>query len=328
MNTAPCPSCHHANPDTSTFCSQCGTRLRPLATTQSTLPPEPSPVLRSAKSGFVGREHELGILQTSLEERVAGQGRTVVLLGEPGIGKTRLATEIQPYAQARGLRVLVSRCPDSEGAPPYWPWGQIVRASVKECDDHQLRTDLGVGASDIAQVIPAIRERFPDLPPSPHLEAEQERFRFFESLTTFFKNMATHQPLMLVLDDLQWADASSLLFVQYLARELHDAPVLLLTTCRESEITQQSLLSQTLAALARTPGSQALTLRRLTTEEVTQFITSTVGQTPTTEVSTAVFQRTEGHPFFMIEMVHLLATTQGMSQSLAVLPATVRSVIE
>ena len=165
------------------------------------------PLDRLAREVFVGREREMDTLRTSLEEALAGQGRAVVLLGEPGIGKTRLATELTPYAQVRGMRVLIGRCPDSDGAPPYWLWVQIVRTYVTESDIQQLRTEMGAGAADLAQVIPAVRERLRDLAPSPRLEPEQERFRFFDSLTTFLKNIAKRQPLLLMLDDLQWADA-------------------------------------------------------------------------------------------------------------------------
>ncbi len=257
-----------------------------------------------------------------------------MVLGEPGIGKTRLVTEITPYAQVRGLHILTGRCPDSDGAPPYWLWVQIVRAYISTVDLHQLRTELGIGAADLAQVIPAVRERLPDLASSPRLEPEQERFRFFDSLTTFLKNVATRQPLLLVLDDLQWADTPSLLFLQFLVREITDTKLFLAITCRESEASQQPLLTQTLAAIARSSGSQTVHLRGLTNGEVARFMKLTTGQAPPPEVSVAVFQRTEGHPFFMTEVVRLLAAKQVTARhdtsqaSLPVLPQTVRSVIE
>lgn len=287
-----------------------------------------------AQDVFVGREREMDTLRTSLEEMLAGQGRAVVVLGEPGIGKTRLVTELTPYAQGRGVRVLIGRCPDSDGAPPYWLWVQIVRTYVSECDDQQLRTAMGVGTADIAQVIPAVRDRLPDLAPSPRLDPEQERFRFFDSLTTFFKNVAKRQPLLLVLDDLQWADAPSLLFLQFLVREITDTKLFLAITCRESEATQQPLLSQAVAAIARTSGSRTVQLRGLTNGEVARFMELTTGHAPSAAESAAIFQRTEGQPFFMTELVRLLATEQGSSipdtsqLSLPGLPPTVRSVIE
>lgn len=273
-------------------------------------------------------------LRASLEETLAGQGRVVVLLGEPGIGKTRLATELTFYAQDQGMQVLIGRCPDSDGAPPYWPWVQIVRAYVDESDPQQLHVELGAGAADLAHVIPAIRERFPDLPPPPRLEPQQERFRFFDSLTTFLKNVAKRHPLLLLLDDLQWADAPALLFLQFLVRELVGVRLLLVITCRDSEAVQQPLLSQTLAAIARAVGSRAFRLSGLTLNDVTEFLELTTGQPSSAAMSAAVFQRTEGHPFFMTEVVRLLTrdqrvvTSTALATALPVLPPTVRSVIE
>jgi tetratricopeptide (TPR) repeat protein len=289
---------------------------------------------RLAHDVFVGREREITLLRTTLEETLAGHGRAVVLLGEPGIGKTRLASELTTQAQARGMRILIGRCPDSDGAPPYWLWVQIVRSYVSESDVRQLQAEMSTGAADLAQVIPAVRERLPDLPSPSRLESEQERFRFFDSFTTFLKNVAKRQPLLLMLDDLQWADVPSLLFLQFLVRELNDMKLFLVITCRDSEVVPQPLLTQTLAAIARASGSQTLHLRGLTDSDVARFMELITGQASPTEVSRAIFQRTEGHPFFMTEIVRLLATEQlaatydPASTSLPVLPPTVRSVVE
>ncbi len=328
MNS-PCPSCRYLNPVDAAFCGRCGTALKAGPTSAVT-----PPLDRLARDVFVGRAREMDALRASLEETLAGQGRAVVLLGEPGIGKTRLATELTPYAQVLGMRVLLGRCPDSAGAPPYWPWVQLVRTYVSESDIQQLRTEMGAGAAELAQVIPTVRERLPELALPLRLEPEQERFRFFDSFTTFLKNVAKRQPLLLVLDDLQWADAPSLLFLQFLVHELIDATLLLILTCRESEAARQPLLIKTLAAIARTSGSQTLHLRGLTNSEVARFMELTTGQASPPEVSTVVFQRTEGHPFFMTEVVRLLATEPAATtpntspMSLPVLPHTVRSVIE
>lgn len=154
MNLA-CPSCHQANPGDATFCGQCGTALKTessctacgrtnsadltfcrscgarLGVSPTSALTGARPALdRLAQDVFVGRERELDVLRVSLEEALTGRGRAVVLLGEPGIGKTRLATELASSAQAQDMRVLIGRCPDSDGAPPYWSWAQIVRADI------------------------------------------------------------------------------------------------------------------------------------------------------------------------------------------------------
>lgn len=186
----------------------------------------------------------------------------------------------------------------------------MMRAYVAERDSAVLRAEMGAGAANIAEVITEVRERLPDLPPSPKLEPELARFRFFDSLTTFFKTAAKQQPLVLFLDDLQWADTPSLLLLQFLAHELSESRLLIIGTCREGEPERQSVLSQTLGALARVPKSQTLHLRALAERDVARFIELTTGQLPADELVTAVYRETEGHPFFMTEIVRLLTTEE------------------
>ena len=172
---------------------------------------------RRSQQLFVGRQHEIAELTAALEDALAGQGRLVMLVGEPGIGKTRTAQELAVLAEQRGAQVLWGRCYEEQGAPPYWPWVQAIRAYVQQVDAEQLTAELGSGSADIAEIIPDLREKLPDLGTPPALEPEQARFRLFDSITSFLKNAAQHQPLLLVLDDLHWADRSSLLLLEFLA---------------------------------------------------------------------------------------------------------------
>lgn len=262
---------------------------------------------------FVGRERELAALRAACEAALAGRGRLVLLVGEPGIGKTRTAHELATYARKRGARVLIGRCYEGEGAPPFWPWVQIVRAYLADRDPEILKIEMGAGAADIAQVITEVRERLPDLPAPPTLEPQQTRFRFFDSFTTFLKTAANTQPLVLILDDLPWADTPSLLLLQFLARELEDANLLIVGTYRDMELGPQHPLTQTLGELARTPSSQSLVLQGLTEPEVARFIELTTGCPPTDTLVTAVYQKTEGNPFFVTEVVHMMATEDARS---------------
>ena len=142
---------------------------------------------------------------------MSGQGRLVMLGGEPGIGKTRTAQELAALAEARGAQVLCGRCYEEEGAPPYWPWVQIMRNYVQQAGAELLTAEMGPGAADIAEIVLEIKGKLPDLETPPALEPEQARFRLFDSITTFLKNAAQSKPLMLVLDALHWADRSSLI---------------------------------------------------------------------------------------------------------------------
>src|SRR5207249_8159548 len=121
---------------------------------------------------FVGREPELAELLGGLEDALSGRGRLFLLVGEPGIGKSRLSDELVAHARARGARVLVGRCWEAGGAPAYWPWVEPLRTYVRESDAVALGTQLGAGAANVAQIVPELREHFPDLPKPPSLESE------------------------------------------------------------------------------------------------------------------------------------------------------------
>lgn len=265
----------------------------------------------------------MAVLRAHLDDTLAGCGRLVLLVGEPGMGKTRLAQEVATQAQRRGARVYAGHGYDGEGAPPFWPWVQIVRAYLATCDLPTLRTDLGSGAAAIAQVIPDVRERLPELPAAPALGSAQARFHFFDCFTTFLINVAHAQPLVLLLDDLHWADASSLLFLQFLVRELSAAPVLVIAAYRDSPGDLHHPLRQTLGELARVPGSQTIALQGFTEPEVARVLHHSLGRVPDAALLTAVYQYTEGHPFFLTEIVPILARAEPSSQCPA--PSTVHA---
>ena len=139
---------------------------------------------------WVGRTREMAVLEAALTASCGGQGQLLLLEGEPGIGKTRLLQELAASAGDRGVQVLWGRCYEGEGAPPFWPWIQILRGYLTSSTPETLQAELGAGAAVLAQVMPEIRQRLADLPSLPALEPAQERFRFFDSLTTFLKNAA------------------------------------------------------------------------------------------------------------------------------------------
>ncbi|MGH2543220.1 MAG: ATP-binding protein, partial [Ardenticatenaceae bacterium] len=171
-------------------------------------------------NAFVGREQELAALGAALDDALSGQGRIVMLVGEPGIGKTRIAQELAAIANARGFQALWGHCYEGEGAPPYWPWLQVLRALVQQTDAETLRSEMGGGAAAINQIVPQVAERLLDMKPLPALDPEQARFRLFDSITTFLKSAAKRQPLTLVLEDLHWADHGTLDLLLHVSRNL------------------------------------------------------------------------------------------------------------
>ena len=156
-----------------------------------------NPLDRLASDVFVGRDREVAALRGAVDAVISGQGRIVLLVGEPGIGKTRTSEELATYAGLRGAQVLWGRCYEGEGAPTYWPWVQIVRSYVRERDPAALLAEMGGGASAIADVVSEVRERLPGLQPAAPLGAEEARFRLFDHLTSFFKSAARQRPLVL-----------------------------------------------------------------------------------------------------------------------------------
>src|SRR5947207_35054 len=217
----------------------------------------------SAGGFLVGREAELGELGTGLDDAFAGRGRLLLLFGEPGVGKSRLADELASRARARGARVLVGRCWEAGGAPAYWPWVQTLRAYVREADPAALRVQLGAGAGEIAQIVPELRELFSDLPAPISAESEAARFRLLDSTAAFLRAASAEQPLVLVLDDLHAADEPSLLMLRFLAGELGDSGVLLVGTFRDVDPTVRDPLEATLAELGRQPTTQRVALSGL-----------------------------------------------------------------
>jgi predicted ATPase len=229
---------------------------------------------------FVGRHREMELLNAALDQVSSGHGRLVMLVGEPGIGKTRTAQEFIAHARTTGAQTLWGWCYEDQGAPPYWPWIQPIRQVVQESQRERLQVLMGPGAASIAEIVPEVREKLPDLEPLLELEAEQARFRFFDCIVWFFKRAAQEQPLVVVLDDLHCADSSSLLLLEFIARQLESTPLLLVGTYRNVAVTRSHPLARALGSLVRTPDFQRLQLKRLTQQEVQQFIVAASNQNP------------------------------------------------
>ena len=246
-------------------------------------------------------------LTSTLEEALSGQGRLVMLVGEPGIGKTRTTQELASYAESRGAQVFWGRCYEDEGTPPYWPWVQTMRSYVQQASREQLTAEIGSGAAAIAEIVPEILGKLPGLETPPALDPEAARFHLFDSITTFLKNAAQNQPLMMVLDDLHWADRSSLLLLEFLARELGEARILLVGCYRDTDLSRQHILTETLAQLSREPVFRRQVLRGLSQDDLGEFINLTTGVQLPQNLNDTLFAHTEGNPLFMTEIIRLLS---------------------
>ncbi len=256
---------------------------------------------------FVGRHREMDQLKAAFEEVLSGKGRMVTLVGEPGIGKTRTAQELATYASMRGAQVLWGRSYESGGAPPYWPWVQAIRSHVSSIEPQALRTQLGATAPVIAEVVPDVREKLPDLPaPASIDDPESARFRLFDSIATFLKNTASATPLILMLEDLHWSDKPSLMLLEFVARELANSRIMIVGNYRDMELNRRHPLSVTLGDLSRERLFERVVLRGLQKHDVERFIEIAAGITPPPALVETVFRQTEGNPLFVTETVRLL----------------------
>ncbi|HEY2201541.1 MAG TPA: BTAD domain-containing putative transcriptional regulator, partial [Solirubrobacteraceae bacterium] len=255
---------------------------------------------------FVGRERELSELVVALDDAISGQGRLVLLTGEPGIGKSRLGEELAGRARAVGAHVLSGRCWEAGGAPAYWPWVQMMRAYASGTDADLLRRQLGASGGELATLVPELRERCPEFPDPRSSEAEGARVRLFDAAVSLLTSAAQTRPLLLLLDDLHAADEPSLLLLRFLARELSKSRMLVLGAYRNVDPTVRDPLSATLAELAREPVTRRIELVGLDESEVAEYIGWIASTAPDRSVVAAVHAETDGNPFFIGEVTRLL----------------------
>lgn len=285
------------------------------------------------KTLLLGREEELAAILARLDDAASGDGGLVLLGGEPGIGKSRLADEVASHARSREFASLWGRGWEDAGAPPYWPWVQVLRAYLRQTDPDVARDRLAAGAADIVQMLPEVRELFPDLPAPSGAESDAARFQLFDSTTAFLRAAALDRPLLVVLDDLQAADPSSLRLLRFLAGQIGEMRVLVVGTYRDVELTPDHPLTSTIAELVREPTTQAITLGGLGRDALRTLISATVGEASADALVGAVAHGTKGNPLYATETLRLLSAegrlgelAHGPSRHLAV-PAGVRTVI-
>ncbi len=273
------------------------------------------------RSPLVGRDGDLAALAATLEEAAAGPLQTVMLAGEPGIGKTRLCSELAQAAQASGAVVLYGRC-DEEPILPHQPFVEGLGQYIAACPELELAEQLGPGGGELLRILPELSTRAPGLAAPVSDDPEGARFRLFDAIGRFVARAAEHRPLVLVLDDLHWADKPTLLLLRYLTRTAPPRGVMLLGTYRETEVDAGHPLSATLAELRGIDGFTDHSLRRLDEAAVAQLVKASAAE----QSGRRIFEETDGNPFFVVEMLSHLRETGGTGLGLGV-PDGVKDVI-
>jgi len=274
------------------------------------LPDEARPDMAGGddRTPYVGRAAERAELRRLLDGAVAGKGAVVMVGGQPGVGKTRLAEELMAEASRRDLEVFVGHSYEMEGAAPYVAVVEILEAALARAPTPQAwREFLADDAAEVARLLPKLRQLCPDIPAPLEVPPEQERRLLFNSVRDVVERSARHRPLVLVFDDLHWADDPTLLCIEHLAERVSEMPVLLVATYRDTEVDVGRPLAKTFEDLRRRHLAGWVTLSPLPEGEVAEMLGLLSGQDAPSELIGAVYFETEGNPFFVEEVYRYLA---------------------
>ena len=225
----------------------------------------------------------------------------------------------------RGARVLWGRSHEASGAPPYFPWKQVGDSHARFVPSAEIAQDMDPAqGAELAHIFPVLGD-----PPEAR-DAASGQFRLFDAYTAFMRAGASRAPLLIVLDDLHWADQPSLLLLQHLARELLRMRILVVGTYRDTDLSRTHPLSEALAELNRESGFQRVVLRGLPEDEVGTYVRAVSGREPTRGLVGRIYEETEGNPFFLSEVVNLMVqegTLNADSVSDIAIPDGVREAI-
>jgi DNA-binding CsgD family transcriptional regulator len=255
---------------------------------------------------FVGRSRELGTLEGSLKSALGGNGRIDVIVGEPGIGKTRLAEELCRRASDSGVLVLAGRCYEEKGSPPYWAWIQVLRQCIDELGVEECRRIAGRDAGLCARLEP----RFSDSTAQPRQIAkysqqsvESDAFNLQNAISNFLFNVSDEYPLVIHLDDLHWADSEALRILVFASRSVLKSRIYIVGTYRDIELDRVHPLSDALADLARERSFSRIQMRGLAEEDVSEYIAATVGDEIARTNAGVLHDLTNGNPLFLNQLV-------------------------
>lgn len=257
-----------------------------------------------AVPAFIGRGRELETLEALLADARAGNPSFALVVGEPGIGKTRTVQELAGSARAAGIHVLWSTCFEDDPRP-FAPWMRVADEIVASAAPGELSDRLGAGAATAATVVPRLAEVLPQVSAPAPLAPTESRFRVYDALSRLVAGAVHREATLIVLDDLQWADAASLELLAYVARTLEEEPLFLVATAREVGLDHP--LGHALAEIERRLTVHRLRLTALRDEAIALLIEDLLGYRPSSHIVGAIAGETAGNPFFAVALVRHLA---------------------
>lgn len=264
---------------------------------------------------FVGRERELQTMNEVWERAKAGRPQLLFVAGEPGIGKTRLSLEFAGARSVEGATVLMG-CSDEETLVPYQPFVESLTWYVRSCDGSDLRAQLSAagGGAELGALIPELRRRIPDLVNQAAMSPEAQRYRLFEGVSALLATVSRQAPMLIVFDDLHWADKTTLLLLRHVMRSAGAARFVIVATYRESELGRSHPLADMLIALRGEHNVTRLSLRGLDTATIGGLVAGMFGRAAPPQLARFVAESTEGNPFFATEMLRHLKETDAVSR--------------
>jgi class 3 adenylate cyclase len=279
-------------------------------------PPLPDPLDTSKRFVFVGRSAEMAMLQESWRHSLAGTAGLVLVAGEPGVGKTRLVAELAGRVHAAdGAAVLYGRC-DEELGVPYQPFVDALHALVVGCPADELRDFVGADGADLTRLVPRVADRLALVRPDDGDETDTGRFRMFEAVRAVLARVSLAVPLLLVLDDLQWAAKPTLLLLRHIVR-VASPGLLAVGTFRDTDLDRTHPLAGMLADLRREPHVARVQLTGLSEAEVKEFVEIAAGHAfdvSIVELTKAIHVETEGNPLFVGQLLRHLTDSGGLVQ--------------
>jgi len=264
------------------------------------MPTLPPPLRLTPAFPFAGRKRELTTLRALLPRSESESRRAAVLSGEPGSGKSRLVRELAHELAAEGVVVLYGAC--DVVRTPYGPFVEALGHLVRERDELQLGEALEAGASELARLLPELREPGRESVSRSAIDPDTERHRLHSAVVDLLAAAGQRQPVLLVLEDVHWADAPTLLLLRHLVRAGADARMLLVATYRDVEMDVPAELSEVLVDVGRTDGVVRISLGPLSDDDVAQFVRLAAGVDAAAELTEALEALTEGNAFLVTEL--------------------------
>ena len=269
---------------------------------------------------LVGRANEWGSLVGLLARLTSGAGHVVLLEGEPGIGKSRLMLELEQYCAGRSLRSLATRCYEIERAMPYQPVIDLVGKALEAASDEVLGTLPPVSLAEIAALVPGLADRVA-VPAVSADFPEARKARLFRAVLQLFDALAAGQQLVVMLDDLQWADDASGQFVHYLGRQAARRPLLFVCAYRDEDAATEERLAGLVASLRRERHTRHMALARLQPADTQALLERFDHPTLRTEgLAARLHRETDGNPFFLTSMLQALSAGEAAATSSGELP--------